>query len=130
MKPFHLSFVVPDLNKAKDFYLNILGCELGRDTGEWIDIIFFEHQLTLHQERDGKPAVAIDHFGALLEKNQWLRIIETLSVNEIDFQLTPTIREEGRDTESGKYVIKDPAGNLLELKYYKQFSATVAGKDC
>ena len=121
--------MVPDLDRAKDFYLNILGCELGRDTGEWIDIIFFEHQLTLHQEREGKPAVVIDHFGALLMKDQWLQIREILSDNEIYFVLSPTIREEGTDNESGKYVIKDPAGNLLEFKYYNQFSVTVAGKD-
>ena len=129
MKPFHLSFVVPDLEKTRDFYLNILGCDIGRDTGEWIDIIFFEHQLTLHQERDKKPAVAIDHFGAILEKDQWLAIIEKLTTNNIAFELAPTIRDEGSEAESGKFVIKDPAGNLLELKYYNQFSVTVAAKD-
>lgn len=129
MKPFHLSFVVSDLNKVRDFYLNTLGCELGRDTGEWIDIIFFEHQLTLHQEREGKAAVAIDHFGALLDKKEWLQIADNLNTSDIEFELAPTIKDQGKDTESGKYLIKDPAGNLLELIYYQQFSVTVAGQD-
>ncbi len=53
IKPFHLSFAVPDLKQAVDFYVNVLGSEMGRDMGAWVDIIFFGHQLTLHQNRDG-----------------------------------------------------------------------------
>ncbi len=83
MKPFHLLFVVPNLEKVRNFYVNILGCEVGRDTGKWIDIIFFGHQITIHQEREGITAKAIDHFGPVLEKEEWLKISDTLSSSNI-----------------------------------------------
>lgn len=32
MEPFHLSLVVLSLEKIKSFYIELLACELGRDT--------------------------------------------------------------------------------------------------
>jgi hypothetical protein len=125
IKPFHLSFVVPDLFKAKEFYIEVLGCDLGRDTGDWIDILFFGHQVTIHQERDGLSAKAIDHFGPVLDKQEWLSVANTLAEKTIQFELPPTIKFEGTDKEVGKYIIKDPAGNLIEFKYYDSFSGTM-----
>ncbi|WP_026305057.1 VOC family protein [Microbulbifer variabilis] len=129
MKPFHLSFVVPDLEKAREFYVNLLGCAVGRDTGEWIDIIFYGHQITIHQEKDGMVAKPIDHFGPLLEKKQWSEILALLKDNSIPFVLEPLVRGEDSENEAGKFVVKDPAGNLLEFKYYNNFSGTVAGNN-
>ncbi|WP_444885197.1 VOC family protein [Microbulbifer sp. PSTR4-B] len=51
IKPFHLSFVVPDLEKAREFYVNLLGCTVGRDTGEWIDVIFYGIRLLYIKKR-------------------------------------------------------------------------------
>ena len=129
IKPFHLSFVVPDLEKAKNFYTNLLGCEIARDAGKWIDIIFFGHQIAMHQEREGMVARTIDHFGPILEKDEWLTVSNKCSSNGISFEMPPTIKGEGTDAESGKYIIKDPAGNLLEFKYYSSFAVTVVGKN-
>lgn len=129
IKPFHLSFVVPDLLKAKEFYIDILGCELGRDTGEWIDIIFFGHQVTMHQERSNMPAKSIDHFGPVLEKKEWQSVSNSLSSSTIQFELPPTVKFEGTEKEAGKYIVKDPAGNLLEFKYYQSFSNTMQAQN-
>ncbi|WP_444898391.1 VOC family protein [Microbulbifer sp. VAAC004] len=129
IKPFHLSFVVPDLEKAREFYVNLLGCTVGRDTGEWIDVIFYGHQITIHQEKDGMVAKPIDHFGPLLEKKQWSEVLALLKDSSIPFVLEPLVRGEDSKNEAGKFVVKDPAGNLLEFKYYNNFSCTVAGND-
>ena len=43
--------------------------------------------------------------------------------------MKPTIRNKGSDKEAGKYLVKDPAGNLLEFKYYSNFSQTVGGEN-
>lgn len=129
IKPFHLSFVVPDLLKAKEFYIDMLGCELGRDTGEWIDIIFFGHQITMHQERVGMPAKAIDHFGPVLDKNEWESVLILLSSNAINFELHPTVKFEGTEKEAGKYIVKDPANNLIEFKYYQNFINTMQAQN-
>ncbi len=53
-QPFHLSLVVPDLNRVRAFYVDVLGCRVGREMGSWLDILFFGHQLTIHQDR-GAP---------------------------------------------------------------------------
>jgi extradiol dioxygenase family protein len=129
IKPFHLSFVVPDLLKAKEFYIDVIGCDLGRDTGEWIDIIFFGHQVTMHQERDGMLAKSIDHFGPVLAKTEWQFVSKKLMSNSVHFELPPTVKFEGTDKETGKYIVKDPAGNLLEFKYYHSFSSTIQAQN-
>jgi extradiol dioxygenase family protein len=35
----------------------------------------------------------------------------------VPFKLAPTIQDEGSPHEAGKFVIRDPAGNLIEFKY-------------
>ena len=45
---FHLAFPVSDLEKAREFYTNILGCTLGRESDKWIDFNFFGHQIVAH----------------------------------------------------------------------------------
>ena len=126
-RPFHLSFVVSDLDAVRGFYVDVLGCEIGRDLGDWIDILFFGHQLTIHQENDREPAVAIDHFGLILDKPTWLGVAETCKTHSIEFAMDPRIIGEGTESESGKYVVFDPAGNHIEFKYYKDFGGTVGG---
>ncbi|MFT5572093.1 MAG: extradiol dioxygenase family protein [Cryomorphaceae bacterium] len=129
IKPFHLSFVVPNLEAAKKFYIDVLGCEVGRDVGDWIDILFFGHQVTIHQEKGAMIAKPLDHFGVIMDENEWTNTSNQLSSNGIIFEMKPTIRNKGTDIESGKYLVKDPAGNLLEFKYYSDFSQTVGGKN-
>ena len=119
-KPFHLSFVVPELRLAEGFYVDFLGCKKGRDTRQWIDIIFFGHQLTLHQETESMKAHAIDHFGIILERDEWLSISQKVSKHNIPFVLPPTEKTNEDKSESGKFIIKDPAGNLIEFKFYKK----------
>ena len=46
--PFHLAIPVNDLEKSKNFYKNILGCEEGRSSNHWVDFNFFGHQLVIH----------------------------------------------------------------------------------
>ena len=125
IKSFHLSFVVPDKDSAKDFYLNVLNCSLGRDNETWFDILFFGHQLTIHQASESMPAYKIDHFGPILNKSEWLSIVENCEINGIDFVMSPTVKNKGEKIESGKFLVNDPAGNLLEFKYYLNFKETV-----
>ena len=46
MPPFHLAFAVRDLNATHDFYVNRLGCKVGRTDEKWIDFDFFGHQIS------------------------------------------------------------------------------------
>jgi len=118
--PFHLSFVVPKLRLAEEFYVNVLGCKKGRDTGKWIDIIFFGHQLTLHQETEKMKAQSIDHFGVILEKVEWLSIVQKIENENISFVLPPNEKLNDDNSESGKFIINDPASNMIEFKFYQK----------
>ena len=117
--PFHLSFTVPNLREAEAFYIDVLDCKKGRDTGNWIDVIFYGHQLTIHQESEKVPSQAIDHFGVTLGKEEWRAIFKKLQCLGIEFVLAPTKSSDGSKSESGKFIIKDPAQNLIEFKFYK-----------
>jgi len=121
-KPFHLSFVVPDLRLTQAFYINILDCKKGRDTGQWLDIIFFGHQLTLHQESTTMVAQAIDHFGVILNQREWLSLITKLKTANIAFELEPSEKLNDDNSQAGKFAVKDPANNLLEFKFYQPAS--------
>lgn len=125
--PFHLSFVVPNLRLAERFYIEFLGCKKGRDTGDWIDILFFGHQLTLHQETESMAAKSIDHFGVILAKDEWLCIIKKVTAAKLVFILPPTEKINQDDSQSGKFIIKDPANNLIEFKFYEKSIVKVDG---
>ena len=45
---FHFAFNVTDLDKACDFYTDVLNCQQGRRGDTWVDYNFFGHQLSLH----------------------------------------------------------------------------------
>ena len=45
---FHLAFPVHDLELAREFYTNVLGCTLGRESKKWIDFNMHGHQVVAH----------------------------------------------------------------------------------
>lgn len=125
IRPFHLSFVVPNKEVARAFYIDILGCTLGRDNETWFDILFFGHQLTIHQASQKNPAFKINHFGPILNKTGWLNVVQQCEGNNVDVLLAPTVKNKGQEDESGKFIVQDPSGNILEFKYYANFTKTV-----
>ena len=38
--PFHLAFAVTDIEATRVFYVEKLGCKVGRSAERWIDFIF------------------------------------------------------------------------------------------
>ena len=48
MGAFHLAYTVSDLDSARKFYGDLLGCREGRSTESWVDFDFFGNQLSLH----------------------------------------------------------------------------------
>ena len=125
MKPFHLSFVVPSLEEAKVFYTDVLECSIGRDSGSWVDLLFFGHQITIHQESGDMIAKPIDHFGPILEKKTWLVALGRCMSKNVEFIMQPIVKYEGTNEESGKFIILDPAKNIIEFKFYNNFETTV-----
>jgi uncharacterized protein len=120
---FHLSFPVRDLGEALDFYTKTLGGVAGRREQGWADISLFGAQLTLqHMPGDvSDPMPRSRHFGATLGWREWERFVGTLN----DFVEPPRIDHQYTDREQAKAMVRDPSGNLIELKAYRRPEAVL-----
>ena len=130
--PFHLAIPVNDLEKSRNFYKNILGFEEGRSSNHWVDFNFFGHQLVIHYKEkesddtktnpvDGKD-VPIPHFGVILKWNDFQDFSKKLKEKKINFIIEPYIRFEGLPGEQATMFFKDPCGNALEFKSFKDLN--------
>jgi extradiol dioxygenase family protein len=127
---FHLAFPVTDLEKAREFYSGILGCSTGRESNNWIDFNFFGHQIVAHlvdsedhpasscNEVDGH-AVPATHFGIILDWGLFGEFVIKLKRAGVDFVIDPYVRFEGRKGEQSTLFIRDPSGNYLEFKAFR-----------
>ena len=52
LRPFHLAFPVRDIKETRDWYINILGCSVGRESVEWIDFNMYGHQIVAHLSKE------------------------------------------------------------------------------
>ena len=126
LRPFHLAFPVRDLEAARRFYADVLGCRLGRTSERWIDFDFFGHQIVAHLAPDKAPGahhnqvdgahVPVPHFGAVLPVADWRRLADRLKAGGADFVIEPTVRFEGLPGEQATMFFLDPSGNALEIK--------------
>jgi len=125
---FHLAFPVRDLEEARRFYAGLLGCETGRESERWIDFNFFGHQLVAHlappesglatNTVDSK-AVPVRHFGVILEWLQWEALAAKLRAADVAFDIEPGIRFQGQVGEQATLFFRDPSGNALEFKAFR-----------
>lgn len=129
MNPFHLAFPVSNLDTTRVFYTEVLGCDTGRSSDQWIDFNFFGHQVVAHlkpeeagsglsNEVDGDQ-VPVKHFGVILEWEQWKALAEKLQLKNIRFIIEPHIRFKGEVGEQATMFFLDPSGNALEFKAFK-----------
>jgi uncharacterized protein len=133
---FHLAFPVNDLDKARDFYGNTLGCAEGRSSSSWIDFNFYGHQIVAHLAPSECQAVStgkvdhedvpVRHFGAVLSMHQWHSLADRLRGQGIEFIIEPQIRFKGEVGEQATMFFLDPAGNALEFKAFADIGQVFA----
>ena len=124
--PFHLAIPAGNLSVATKFYVDVLGCKLGNgEADKWIDVDFWGNELTLHKTDMKLPNerhdvdmgnVAVPHFGVHLDKAVFNKIKENLKSNNINYLDEPYTRFKDKKEEQETFFIKDPHGNILELK--------------
>ena len=137
IQPFHLAVPVDDLEQARTFYRETLGCEEGRSSDHWVDFNFFGHQFVIHYKKrseneasasnpvDGKD-VPIPHFGVVLEWDQFHTFAKELEQKKVDFVIEPYIRFKGKTGEQATMFFRDPSGNALEFKAFKNMDQLFA----
>ncbi|SUZ92006.1 uncharacterized protein METZ01_LOCUS44860 [marine metagenome] len=128
LSPFHLAIPVNNLEKSREFYRDILGLEEGRSSNLSVDFNFFGHQLVIHYDKtkreyvtnpvDGKD-VPVPHFGIILDWKEFNNFAELLIKKEITFIIEPYTRFKGLVGEQSTMFFKDPSGNALEFKSFK-----------
>ena len=132
---FHFAFPVDDLDAARRFYGDVLGCPEGRSDSHWVDFDLYGHQIVAHlvaarSERSSNPVdgddVPVPHFGLLLRPDEWHELAERLTAADTQFVIRPHTRFAGERGEQSTMFVLDPAGNALEFKAFADESMIFA----
>ncbi|WP_299072390.1 VOC family protein [uncultured Paraglaciecola sp.] len=136
LAPFHLAIPVIDLPQAQTFYGDLLGCEQGRSSEQWIDWNFYGHQLVTHLVNDmpslpkhnqvDDHAVPVPHFGVVLPWQDWQQLARKLEQHQMNFIIEPYVRFAGQVGEQATMFFLDPSGNALEFKAFKDINQLFA----
>ncbi|BEJ11692.1 hypothetical protein CspHIS471_0201520 [Cutaneotrichosporon sp. HIS471] len=128
---FHLAFHVRDLASSRTFYSGLLGCREGRSTETWVDFDFFGHQISLHlgepfvttnTGRVGDHMVPMPHLGAILQLDDWKSLAARLE-GKVEWVMEPQLRFEGLPGEQWTMFFRDPSGNPIEVKGFKDLAS-------
>jgi extradiol dioxygenase family protein len=135
LAPFHHAFPVDDLAAARRFYGELLGCLEGRSSAEWVDFDFFGHQIVAHlaprkagdhhNPVDGHD-VPVPHFGVVLDWDDFHALAARLRERGVNFVIEPYVRFAGQVGEQATMFFRDPAGNALEFKSFRDRSQLFA----
>lgn len=133
--PFHLAFPVRDLDEARRFYRDVLGCEEGRSSDHWIDFSLYGNQIVTHLSPQAAAAVRSDvdghgvpvpHFGVVLPMPDFDALAARVREAGIRFELEPQVRFKGMVGEQATMFFKDPSGNALEFKAFADMNQLFA----
>ena len=129
---------VYDLEAARKFYREVLGCSEGRTDELWTDFNLYGHQFVIHYKPKPKNVaehhtnpvdghdVPVPHFGVVLEWDEWGKLAERLKEHGVKFVIEPYIRFKGLPGEQATMFFLDPSGNALEFKAFKDMGQLFA----
>ena len=129
MNVFHLACTVSDLDSARSFYGDLLGCQEGRSTDTWVDFNFFGNQLSLHVGEVVKKSktnskvddisVPMPHFGCVLDWSSFHNLADKIQSAGIKFIVEPNVRFKDLPGEQATMFFEDYSGNAIEFKAYR-----------
>ena len=125
--PFHLSIPVDDLDRARAFYCELLGCEIGREEANRFDLNFFGHHIVVHlapaearhipsEIPSGENTAPVRHFGIILPADEWQAFADRLAQADVSYTLAPHVHRAGTVGEQRILMLPDGCGNVVELK--------------
>ncbi|MFI6265273.1 VOC family protein [Micromonospora sp. NPDC051006] len=132
---FHLAMPVDDLDAARHFYGEIIGCAQGRSADTWVDWNLRGHQFVTHLAPGRRPPahnevdghdVPVPHFGLLLTIPEFHELADRLRAAGTAFVIEPYLRFAGQPGEQWTMFLLDPAGNALEFKAFADDSQVFA----
>jgi hypothetical protein len=124
---FHVAFPVNDLEATKRFYVEGLGCGLGRESSSALTLELMGHQLVAHlatEPLEPQKGIYPRHFGLVfLSEEDWQALADRAKAKGLLFYQQPRRRFSGTRLEHATFFLEDPSHNLLEFKQYKYESA-------
>lgn len=133
LTPFHIAVQVRDIDEARRFYKEVLGCTEGRSDTHWVDFNLYGHQFVCHlnptlgsQGKIGShfnpvdgDSVPVPHCGVVLEMDAWHELAARLERHGVKFVVEPHVRFKGGPGEQATLFLLDPSGNALEFKSFR-----------
>jgi extradiol dioxygenase family protein len=124
---FHLAFPIHDMEAATRFYVDGLGCTLGRASERALTLGLAGHQLVGHLVPDQiseQKSIYPRHFGLIfLSQGEWQALADQAKAKGLPFYQQPRVRFPGTRIEHRTFFLEDPSRNLLEFKHYTHESA-------
>lgn len=130
---FHLAFPTQDVAAAKRFYVDGLGCTLGRESSHAVTFELAGHQLVAHLTTElplSQQGIYPRHFGLVLpSQEEWQALVDQAKAKGLTFYQQPRVRFPGTRIEHRTFFLEDPSHNLLEFKHYTHESAIFGERD-
>jgi uncharacterized protein len=124
---FHLAFPVGNIAQTKKFYVDGLGCTVGRNNASSMILNLYGHQLVAHVTDDQIPpqrGIYPRHFGLVFAAEaDWEALLERSQSHGLSFYQKPKLRFPDLPLEHRTFFLEDPFHNLLEFKFYRHASA-------
>lgn len=123
---FHLAFPIENIPDTKKFYVDGLGCTVGRQTANSMILNLYGHQLVAHITEKLPPQTGIypRHFGIVFPTlADWQALLDRSTAQNLNFYQSAKHRFSGAITEHRTFFLTDPFANLLEFKYYTHSEA-------
>lgn len=130
---FHLAFPVSDIPTTKQYYVEGLGCGLGRENHQSVILNLYGHQLVAHvtdETISAQKGIYPRHFGLVFtEKADWETLLDRAKQKHLTFYQQPKQRFVGTPLEHHTFFLVDPFGNLMEYKYYAEAEAIFGDRE-
>ena len=129
---FHIAFPVGNIPDTKTFYIDGLGCSLGRESPQSVIMNLEGHQLVAHVSQDLVPQKGIypRHFGLVFgAEAEWQAFYERARAKHLKFREQARKRFPGLPLEHLTFFLEDPFGNLLEFKHYVREEAIFGDRE-
>ncbi|GJL63679.1 MAG: glyoxalase [Nitrospirales bacterium] len=124
---FHVAFPMKNIEETKWFYVEGLGCALGRESKVALTLNLQGHQIVAQMTSQSveKPrSIYPRHFGLVFtSKGEWQAMVDRAKEKKLSFFKEPSTRFLGSPLEHHTFFLEDPAHNLLEFKHYTKKSA-------
>jgi extradiol dioxygenase family protein len=127
--PFHLALPCRSISVTRDFYVDILGAEMGRRTTQWLDINLFGNQITFTKSgpfnfnfksyKFEDTVLPSFHFGIIIDKETWLSLYANLSNSEYEVTQEVVFLKDKKG-EHRSFFVEDPNGYRVEFKCFNQ----------